>query len=65
MASGVTVGWTREAQEQTEKIPSFVREVVRKRIEKYAIEKGYSEITKEVVGEAKNAIANDSAFHKV
>jgi len=65
VAAGVTVSWTREAHEQTEKIPSFVRELVRKRIEKYAIEKGYTEITKEVVSEAKNAIASDSAFHKV
>lgn len=65
VAAGVAIGWTHEAHEQTEKIPSFVREVVRKRIEKYAVEKGYLEITKEVVGEAKNAIASDSAFHKV
>ncbi len=56
--------WTQEAQMQTERIPSFIREVIRKRIENYASEKGYGEITANVVNEARSKLMEDSSFHK-
>ncbi len=56
--------WTQEAQMQTEHIPSFIREVIRKRIENYASEKGYGEITANVVNEARSKLMEDSSFHK-
>jgi nucleotide-binding universal stress UspA family protein len=57
--------WTEEAQQQTERIPSFIRGVVRKKIEEYAQERGYPEITTEVVNEAKTGLMNDDSSHKV
>lgn len=60
-----SVIWTDEAREQTERIPSFIRTVVRKKIEEYAQEQGYSEITADVVNEAKSGLMNDSSFHKI
>ena len=45
--------WTQEAKTQTERIPSFIRNMIRIKIEKYAQEKGYKEITTEIVDEAK------------
>ena len=62
VAAGVTVRWTREAQEQTEKIPSFVREVVRKRIEKYAIEKGYSRLRQKWLARPKTQLQTIALF---
>ncbi|MBE7445296.1 MAG: universal stress protein [Planctomycetia bacterium] len=55
--------WTQEAQTQTEKIPSFVRGVVRKKIEEYAQEKGYQEITVNIVDEAKRLFIGKDTFH--
>lgn len=45
--------WTKEAQTQTERIPSFLRDMVRKKIEEYAQKKGCREITTNLVNEAK------------
>lgn len=47
------VSWTKEAQTQTERIPSFLRDMVRKKIEEYAQKKGCLEITTTLVNEAK------------
>ncbi len=57
--------WTHEAQIQTDRIPSFVREMVRKKIEEYACEKGYREITPQIVNEAKTAFTKDGSLHKI
>lgn len=57
--------WTQEAQMQTERIPSFVRSVVRKKIEEFAQEKGYQEITTQIVDEAKAFIMGDNSIHSV
>ncbi|MCF6157914.1 MAG: hypothetical protein E3K32_04935 [wastewater metagenome] len=59
------VKWTDEAQQHTERIPSFIRSVVRKKIEEYALENGYQEITADIVNEAKACLMNDSTFHKM
>ncbi|MCF6154941.1 MAG: hypothetical protein E3K36_06745 [Candidatus Brocadia sp.] len=57
--------WTQEAQIQTERIPSFVRDMVRKKIEEYASGKGYREITTQIVNEARTAFMNDGSFHRI
>ena len=57
--------WTQEAQIQTERIPSFVRDMVRKKIEEYACEKGYRQITTQIINEAKAVFMNDSSFHRI
>ena len=59
------VVWTQEAQIQTERIPSFIRSMIRIKIEKYAQENGYNEITTKIVDEAKSKLMNDTSFHKI
>ncbi|MBI2470057.1 MAG: universal stress protein [Planctomycetes bacterium] len=59
------VVWTQEAQIQTERIPSFIRSMIRIKIEKYAQENGYKEITTKIVDEAKSRLMNDTSFHKI
>ncbi len=49
------ITWTPEAQARLAKVPIFVRKMVKKKIEKYAVSKGVSEITAELVQEAKDA----------
>jgi len=54
-ASGDALYWTPEAEQRVEqRIPSFVRAMARMGIEKYARERGYREITPQVLDEAKN-----------
>lgn len=62
--SNHSVKWTQEATAQTERIPSFIREVVRKKIEEYAEKEGFKEITPQVVRDARAGIMGDSIFHK-
>lgn len=57
------VTWTEDAQTQTERIPSFIREFVKKKIEEYALQKGYREISTKVVDEAKAELMNNGSFH--
>ena len=57
--------WTQEAQIQTERIPSFIRNMIRIKIEKYARENGYKEITTKIVDEAKSNLMSDTSFHKI
>lgn len=60
-----SVVWTKEAQTQTERIPSFIRDVVRIKIEEYAREMGYKEINIKIVNEAREKLVNDSSLHKI
>ncbi len=57
--------WTLEAQIQTDRIPSFIRGVVKKKIEDFAREKGYQEITTQIVDEAKALIMGDNSIHSI
>lgn len=57
--------WTQEAQLQTDRIPSFVRGVVKKKIEEFALEKGYQEITTQIVDEAKALFMGDNSMHSI
>lgn len=45
--------WTPEAEQRLKEIPFFVRPAARKKIEKFAQEKGLTEITESVYAEAK------------
>lgn len=52
---GEAIHWTPEAEQRVaQRIPSFVRAMARMGIEKYARERGYREITPQVLDEAKN-----------
>jgi hypothetical protein len=54
-AASDTIIWTAEAEQRViERIPSFVRAMARMGIEKYARERGYREITPQVLDEAKS-----------
>jgi light-independent protochlorophyllide reductase subunit B len=48
--------WTPDAEKLLGKVPFFVRRVVRKRTENYAIEHGYSQITADVLQEARETL---------
>lgn len=45
--------WTPEAEKRLKEIPFFVRPAARKKIEKFAQEKGLTEITESVYDDAK------------
>jgi hypothetical protein len=45
--------WTKEAEARLKEIPFFVRPAARKKIEKFAQEKGLTEITESVYEDAK------------
>ncbi len=49
----VNVTWTTEAEALLKEIPFFVRPTARKKIEKFAQERGVSEITVEIYEAAK------------
>lgn len=51
-----TIGWSPEAEARVERIPSFIRPMARKAIERYAEGKGYRVITEAVMDEAKTAL---------
>jgi hypothetical protein len=50
------IGWTKEAKERMEKVPPFVREMAKKRIEEQAKKKGYRMITVEFLSEVFNEL---------
>ncbi len=45
--------WTQEATERLERVPSFARAVAKKRYEDFATQRGMSEITPQVMDEAR------------
>lgn len=52
-SSGKEPVWTAEAEKRLERIPGFVRPMVKKGVEMYARERGYSEINEAVMDEAR------------
>ncbi|MBI3030196.1 MAG: PCP reductase family protein [Candidatus Rokubacteria bacterium] len=50
------MAWSREAEARVERIPSFIRPMARKAIERYAEGKGYRTITEAVMDEARAAL---------
>ena len=51
--SGIT--WTPEAEARIERIPSFIRPMARKAVERLAESKGYATVTEAVIDEARGA----------
>ena len=52
------ISWTAEAEAKLREIPFFVRPAARKKIEKFAQERGTSEITAEIYDLAKQQFGN-------
>ena len=52
----VTVSWTREAQDRMQRVPSFVQNMARMAILRYAQERGHTVITERIVEEATAAL---------
>ncbi len=52
VVSGVTTSWTHEAEASMERVPSFVRNMARMAIMRYAQEHGHTVITQKIVEEA-------------
>ena len=53
------LSWSEDAKKRLNKVPSFGKGMVIKRVEQYAREKRYSEITPEIMKEAKEKMAAD------
>jgi light-independent protochlorophyllide reductase subunit B len=56
ISAGSDLNWTKEAQGELNKIPGFVRNKVKRNTEKFARERGLSEISLEVMYAAKEAV---------
>lgn len=56
---GFGLSWSDEAKKRLSRAPSFVKGMAIKRVEQYAREKGYSEITPDIMKEAKEKMAVD------
>lgn len=54
-AEATGVAWTPEAEARIERIPSFIRPMARKAVERLAQSKGYDRITEAVMDEARGA----------
>ena len=54
-----TLPWTAEAKERVQRIPSFVRGVVVKRLEDYARREGHTEITADLMREVRRSMPVD------
>ena len=48
--------WAQSAEARIERVPSFIRAMVKKSIVKYAHDKGYGEVTEAVMDEAKGSM---------
>ncbi|HEY9865531.1 MAG TPA: ferredoxin:protochlorophyllide reductase (ATP-dependent) subunit B [Candidatus Obscuribacterales bacterium] len=56
ISAGSDLNWTREAQTELNKIPGFVRSKVKRNTEKFARERGFNEISLEVMYAAKESV---------
>ncbi len=55
--------WTEQARLNIERVPQFVRGMVMQAIEAYARDKGLTEITSDIVDEAKGSWGTTGRFH--
>ncbi len=58
------MAWTQEALQRMERIPQFVRGMVRKAIEAYAADRGITEISPEIVDETRRHWEGTGRFHR-
>lgn len=61
VVSGVTTSWTHEAEARMERVPSFVRNMARMAIMRYAQEHGHTVITQKIVEEATSQLMPNRA----
>lgn len=54
-AAPTGVAWTAEAEARVERVPSFIRPMARRAIERFAAERGYATIDETVMDEARGA----------
>ena len=59
MPAPTTLQWTPEATQRLERIPSFVRGVVARRLEDYARDHGRSEVSLDLMREVRQAMPID------
>ncbi|MFQ5965863.1 MAG: radical SAM protein [Candidatus Scalinduaceae bacterium] len=59
LEKGFELSWSEDAKKRLDRVPSFGRGMVIKRVEEYARCKGYSEITPSIMKEAKEKMAVD------
>ncbi len=59
LEKGFELSWSEDAKKRLNKVPSFGKGMVIKRVEQYARENGYSEITPDIMKEAKEKMAVD------
>ena len=55
-STALEIRWGHEAEQRIERIPSFIRPMAKKAIERYALGKGYELITESVMDEARQAL---------
>ena len=56
--------WSAAAEERIRRVPGFVRAVVTARVESYASERGYAQVTEDVIDEVRSALPIDFAKRK-
>src|SRR5690606_30802464 len=59
MAAPATMAWAPAARQRLERVPSFVRGVVTARVEAWARQRGYAEITPAVMDEVRRSLPVD------
>lgn len=59
MAATPALPWSAEAEARMARVPSFVRGVVTARVERFAVERGYPEVTPAVLEEVRTALPVD------
>ena len=50
------IAWSPEAERRLERIPEFIRPMIRQGIERFATERGYGLVTEDVMAEARGAL---------
>jgi len=55
-SSDAQIAWSPEAERRIERVPEFIRPMVRLGIEQFAATRGYRRITEEVMEEARGAL---------
>ena len=53
------LSWSAEARARMERVPSFVRGVVTARVEKFALERGYTHVDTEVMEQVRESLPVD------
>lgn len=55
-AEAASLTWDPSAEERLERVPDFIRPMARQGIERFAVERGYTRITEEVIDEVRGTL---------